>query len=107
MKYVLSGDIDRYDPNYSCNVKEYPFFRQLHFMFKGISEYLQNSIEESFRSMEKSYSFREDSIGMTSTWIDAIFQGLTATKYLKNSEATRVSKAEEMLNYSLDMLKKV
>lgn len=110
LKCVLSGEIETFNPVYKCDVLQYPFFRQLHHMFKGICCYFQQMWEEAFLCMEKSYEFKEDSIGLCSTWIDAIFQGLIACTYenhlLKNNvdHPELFSRCKTLIDYSLKTL---
>ncbi|EFC46195.1 soluble adenylate/guanylate cyclase [Naegleria gruberi] len=106
LKYVLSGDVDHFQPTYVSQVKEYPSYRQMHYSFKGISLYFQNEIEKSFKCMEKSYDFREDSVGMCSSWIDLIFLGLISAIFLRSAQE-KIEKAQEILKYSIERLEMI
>ncbi|KAF0973215.1 hypothetical protein FDP41_008422 [Naegleria fowleri] len=84
MKRVLSGERETFDPSYcQSQVIEYPFFRQMHYMLKGITCYFQQNYEQAFYCMEKSFEYRQDSACLCSTWIDIVFQGLVACAYQK------------------------
>ncbi|KAG2378726.1 hypothetical protein C9374_007874 [Naegleria lovaniensis] len=114
MKRVLSGESESFDPTYHCeNIVQYPFFRQLHFMFKGITCFFQQNYGEAFLCMEKSYEYRQDSVGLCSTWIDIVFQGLVSCAYQRHLISTNnqnpdlIHRCEVLVDYSLKMLEQV
>ncbi|KAG2382123.1 hypothetical protein C9374_005915 [Naegleria lovaniensis] len=114
MKRVACGESEHFSPVYTCDVTSYHSFRHVHFTCQGISYFLQQNILEAFNSFEQSNEYLEDSFGLCSAWMNALFKGLTACEYkkrlLKQDEAvssTLIERCDKMIEDSLSILKRV
>ncbi|KAG2374250.1 hypothetical protein C9374_011087 [Naegleria lovaniensis] len=100
MKRVICGETESFDPPYTCDVIHYPFFRCMHFLFKAISLFFQQQLEESFTCIEQTFEFKEEVFGMCAEWVLVISQGLVCCAFQKYILLNHIPNQEERLQKS-------
>ncbi|KAG2394059.1 hypothetical protein C9374_003823 [Naegleria lovaniensis] len=100
MKRVICGEAESFDPAYTCDIVHYPVFRCMHFLFKAISLYFQQQLEESFACIEQTFDFKEEALGMCVEWVMVISQGLICCAVQKYILLNHIANQEERLQKS-------